>query len=98
MTSTYSARERFGTTLGVTQNNGGPGQIRTADLRFRKPSLYPSELQGPGMVTVVSLSLASAPEFSRERCESGNRQSLRPSRALDVTTKNNIRRAEYESD
>ena len=26
--------------------NGGPGQIRTADLRFRKPSLYPSELQG----------------------------------------------------
>src|SRR5262245_50734951 len=25
---------------------GGPGQIRTADLRFRKPSLYPSELQG----------------------------------------------------
>jgi hypothetical protein len=26
--------------------SGGPGQIRTADLRFRKPSLYPSELQG----------------------------------------------------
>ena len=25
---------------------GGPGQIRTADLRFRKPSLYPPELQG----------------------------------------------------
>src|SRR5262249_21620603 len=46
MTSTYSARERLGTTLGATQNNGGPGQIRTADLRFRKPSLYPSELQG----------------------------------------------------
>jgi hypothetical protein len=27
-------------------DGGGPGQIRTADLRFRKPSLYPSELQG----------------------------------------------------
>jgi integrase len=25
---------------------GGPGQSRTADLRFRKPLLYPSELQG----------------------------------------------------
>jgi len=25
---------------------GSPGQIRTADLRFRKPLLYPSELQG----------------------------------------------------
>ena len=26
---------------------GGPGRSRTADLRFRKPSLYPSELRGP---------------------------------------------------
>ncbi len=26
--------------------NGGPGRSRTADLRFRKPSLYPSELRG----------------------------------------------------
>ena len=26
--------------------NGGPGQSRTADQRFRKPLLYPSELQG----------------------------------------------------
>jgi hypothetical protein len=25
---------------------GGPGQSRTADLRFRKPLLYPSELRG----------------------------------------------------
>ena len=25
---------------------GDPGKIRTSDLRFRKPSLYPSELQG----------------------------------------------------
>ena len=27
--------------------DGGPGQSRTADQRFRKPLLYPSELQGP---------------------------------------------------
>src|SRR5215831_2742912 len=34
-----------------TQNeqcDGGPGQSRTADQRFRKPLLYPSELRGPG--------------------------------------------------
>ena len=28
--------------------DGGPGQSRTADLRFRKPLLYPSELRGQG--------------------------------------------------
>jgi hypothetical protein len=27
-------------------NSGDPGRSRTCDLRFRKPSLYPSELQG----------------------------------------------------
>ena len=31
---------------GAGGNNGGPGQSRTADLRFRKPLLYPSELRG----------------------------------------------------
>ncbi len=25
--------------------NGGPGETRTPDTRFRKPLLYPSELQ-----------------------------------------------------
>jgi integrase len=30
----------------VFENYGGPGQSRTADQRFRKPLLYPSELQG----------------------------------------------------
>ncbi len=30
----------------VSENYGGPGQSRTADQRFRKPLLYPSELQG----------------------------------------------------
>jgi integrase len=32
----------------VYENYGGPGQSRTADQRFRKPLLYPSELQGHG--------------------------------------------------
>ena len=32
--------------LEVIENDGGPGQSRTADLRFRKPLLYPSELRG----------------------------------------------------
>jgi integrase len=30
----------------VVEINGGPGQIRTADTRFRKPLLCPSELRG----------------------------------------------------
>ena len=30
----------------VLPENGGPGVTRTLDLRFRKPLLYPSELQG----------------------------------------------------
>jgi integrase len=33
--------------LEVLEKDGGPGQSRTADLRFRKPLLYPSELRGP---------------------------------------------------
>ena len=32
--------------LRFTGGVGDPGKIRTSDLRFRKPSLYPSELQG----------------------------------------------------
>ena len=28
------------------ESDGDPGRSRTCDLRFRKPSLYPSELQG----------------------------------------------------
>src|SRR5207237_6999589 len=31
---------------GTCSFSGGPGQSRTADQRFRKPLLYPSELQG----------------------------------------------------
>ena len=41
--------ENFWTCDGPTyesERNGDPGPIRTADLRFRKPMLYPSELRG----------------------------------------------------
>ena len=34
------------TTAAKLLKTGGPGQSRTADQRFRKPLLYPSELQG----------------------------------------------------
>ncbi len=32
----------------LIEKGGGPGQSRTADKRFRKPLLYPSELRGQG--------------------------------------------------
>ena len=38
---------------GGKQTDGGPGQSRTADQRFRKPLLYPSELQGQSAVCSV---------------------------------------------
>ena len=31
--------------LAANEINGAPGQSRTGDLRFRKPTLYPSELR-----------------------------------------------------
>jgi len=37
-----------------SKKDGGPGQSRTADQRFRKPLLYPSELRGRS--EVISLS------------------------------------------
>ena len=33
-------------TAQVTEKHGGPGRSRTADQRFRKPLLYPTELRG----------------------------------------------------
>ena len=39
--------------------SGGPGQSRTADQRFRKPLLYPSELRG--QLDVVALSHGTFP-------------------------------------
>jgi hypothetical protein len=35
-------------------NNGGPGRSRTADQRFRKPLLYPTELRGHCEVASLS--------------------------------------------
>jgi hypothetical protein len=32
------------------ETTGGPGESRTPDQRFRKPLLYPSELQAPGFL------------------------------------------------
>jgi hypothetical protein len=37
--------EANGIGLPVLEITGGAGEIRTPDLRFRKPALYPSELQ-----------------------------------------------------
>ncbi len=37
----------------VIENYGDPGKIRTSDLRFRKPTLYPSELRGHLSYTAV---------------------------------------------
>lgn len=32
-----------------------PGEIRTHDLRFRKPSLFPTELQGPNFLIIKNI-------------------------------------------
>jgi hypothetical protein len=44
-------QQEIKSTAGVMKT-GGPGRSRTADLRFRKPSLYPSELRGLYMNTI----------------------------------------------
>jgi hypothetical protein len=44
--------EGEGQPVEVIEQDGGPGRSRTADLRFRKPSLYPSELRGHANVTL----------------------------------------------
>ena len=38
--------EELGEMIQVIENYGGPGRSRTADQRFRKPLLYPTELRG----------------------------------------------------
>ena len=43
---TMSPMDRDLPQLSVSYVYGDPGKIRTSDLRFRKPSLYPPELQG----------------------------------------------------
>ena len=37
--------------------SGGPGESRTPDKRFRKPLLYPSELQAHGLLPPKSISI-----------------------------------------
>ena len=37
----------------VLIRNGGPGQVRTGDLEFRKLSLYPSELQPRSSIVIL---------------------------------------------
>ena len=57
--------------------NGGPGQSRTADQRFRKPLLYPSELQGHSpLTTVVYPSWRAAGQASAARGDELLRQIL----------------------
>ena len=67
----FAARAIAGCLLCFGQvQDGGPGQSRTADQRFRKPLLYPSELQG--RCEANSLSHA---EFLRQ--EEANRGTMR---------------------
>ena len=42
---TYGLGNRRSVQLSYNPNNGGPGGIRTHYPRFRKPLLYPDELQ-----------------------------------------------------
>jgi hypothetical protein len=51
---------------------GDPGKIRTSDLRFRKPSLYPPELRGHVLITCLSLNAVA-----RQPC-SGRRRHNQP--------------------
>ena len=54
----------------VFENYGGPGQSRTADQRFRKPLLYPSELQGHETNPIIShqFSVDGTTQESRFMC------------------------------
>ena len=46
------------------RQDGSPGVIRTPDQRFRKPLLYPSELQGHAVRNHYSLSQVPKPMAS----------------------------------
>ena len=59
------------------QRTGGPGETRTPDQRFRKPLLYPSELQARRQtgdrhkVAQMPLVLSGVPEASSWFCIAG---------------------------
>jgi Phage integrase family len=57
--------EGEGQPVEVIDKTGGPGRSRTADLRFRKPSLYPSELRG--LIDGTPLSHVSFPPEPRSQ-------------------------------
>ncbi len=52
--STADKRRTAKKHVSQADENGGPGRSRTADQRFRKPLLYPSELRGQSGVTSLS--------------------------------------------
>ena len=58
--------------------DGDPGLIRTADLRFRKPTLYPAELRGHcNSLTVAEVEPGSEMvAFGRLETENGSRQGI----------------------
>ena len=43
------------------RNHGGPGRSRTADQRFRKPLLYPTELRGRSVASLSHAGLLGWP-------------------------------------
>ena len=59
------------TSFYVIENYGGPGQTRTADTRFRKPLLYPPELQG--QVIIINY-LNSIKAHSEEHLKNNSHQ------------------------
>lgn len=52
----------------AAERGGGPGQSRTADQRFRKPLLYPSELRGHRSTSLshVDMELRLSPQRARQ--------------------------------
>ena len=51
--SDYKTQSAHGRKVHSLEDNGGAGEIRTRDNRFRKPMLYPSELQPHNSIVVL---------------------------------------------
>src|SRR5713101_5510333 len=56
-------------------SNGGPGQVRTGDLEFRKLSLYPSELQALTKILILALYPSLYPKLYPTQALSGTKTS-----------------------
>src|SRR5262249_41313055 len=66
-----------------------PDRIRTCDLRFRRPTLYPTELRaraGPGPRTVDSRGPAASYSSPSERCATIAQGSIRVEATSPATT------------